>query len=116
MMDGLMGAVDNPMPGIVGSIRVLPGDAQSRVASLVLPTLALHVHVAMYAMLPESTLDQQDYSLTLRPGVKVVTQPCVLCVRRKRTSAPSAPVLGKTRECHGDTYDVEILECDDKYI
>ena len=30
-MDGLMGAVDTAVPGIVHDIRFLPGDAQSRV-------------------------------------------------------------------------------------
>ena len=70
------------MAGIVDNIRVLPGDAPNRVASLVLPTLALHAYVSektrdriwagefvdLYALLPESALDQPDYSLTLRPG------------------------------------------------
>ena len=45
-MDGLLGAVDQPMPGIVNILQDLPGDAQSRVASLVLPTLSLHAHVS----------------------------------------------------------------------
>ena len=58
------------MPCIVDIIPVLPGDAQSRVAGLVLPTLTLHAHVSkrmrdiiwtgdfvdLYALLP----DQQD--------------------------------------------------------
>ena len=43
--EGLMHAVDNPMAGIVDDINVLPGDTQTRVASLVLPKLALHAHV-----------------------------------------------------------------------
>ena len=45
-MDGLLGAVDQPMPGIVNILQDLPGDAQSRVASLVLPTLSLLAHVS----------------------------------------------------------------------
>ena len=70
------------MPSIVDSIQVLPGDAQSRVASFVLPTSVVHAHVSermsdriwtgdfvdLYALLPESALDQQDYSPTVRPG------------------------------------------------
>ena len=40
-----MDTVDNPMAGIVDDINVLQGDTQTRVASLVLPTLALHAHV-----------------------------------------------------------------------
>ena len=90
------------MPGIVDNIRVLPGDAPNRVASLVLPTLALHAHVSektrdriwagefvdLCALLPESALDQPDYSLTIRPGGEG-GNPAVCIMPKTKTSIRS---------------------------
>ena len=101
-MDGLLGPADAPLPGIVDNIRVLPGDAPGRVASLVLPTLALHAHVSektrdriwagefvdLYALLPESALDQPDYSLTIRPGGEG-GNPAVCLMPKTKTSIRS---------------------------
>ena len=83
-MEGRLGPADAPMPGIVDNIRVLPGDAPSRVASLV-----LHVHVSektrdriwagkfvdLYALLPESALDQPHHPAGGEGGNPVVCIP-----------------------------------------
>ena len=69
-----MDAVGNPMAGIVDDIHILQGDTQTRVASLVLPTLTVHAHVPekikakiwlgefvdLYTLLPEVSLGLQS--------------------------------------------------------
>ena len=89
------------MPGIVDSFQVLPGDAQSRAASLVLPTSALHAHVSermrdriwsgdfvdMYLCCLRVPLTSQTTISPSDHGVTVVTQPCV--VPKTKTSIRS---------------------------
>ncbi|KAI0241893.1 hypothetical protein LSAT2_015678 [Lamellibrachia satsuma] len=71
-------STDLPVPGIVDALNVLPG-TQERVSSFVLPTLSLHAHVPektrakvwsgdLATLLPEASLFQPNYALTIHPG------------------------------------------------
>ena len=74
--------IDLPVPGIVDALNVLPGATQERVSNCVLPTLSLHAYVPektrakiwsgnfvdLATLLPEASLFQPSYSLTMRPG------------------------------------------------
>ena len=75
-------STDLPVPGIVDALNILPGATQERVSSFVLPTLFLHAHVPektrakvwsgdfvdVATLLPETSLFQPNYALTIRPG------------------------------------------------
>ena len=75
-------STDLPVPGIVDALNVLPGATQERVSSFVLPTLSLHAHglektrakvwsgdfVDLATLLPEASLFQPNYALTIRLG------------------------------------------------
>ena len=92
------------MAGIVDDIHVLQGDTQTRVASLVLPTLTLHAHVPkkslakisvgelvdLYTLLAEVSLGQQDSSRTIRAGDND-SNPAVCVIPRAKSEIRSFP-------------------------
>ena len=71
-------STDLPILGIVDALNVLPG-TQDRVSNFLLPTLSLHAHVLentrakvwsgdVATLLPEASMFQPNYALTIRPG------------------------------------------------
>ena len=96
------------MAGIVDDIHILQGDTQTRVASLVLPTLTVHAHVPekirakiwlgefvdLYTLLPEVSLGQQDFSLTIRSGDND-SNPAVCMIPRAKSEIRSFPQWSK---------------------